>query len=237
MGSGAVTLPAATASAAGLMAAADKAAIAGLTARGIYPNALAKSGTIDFNEIIDHGFYFIGGDSPHLNYPETYKQSGGTLQVIRTGNYLTQTFNLVGLNKRFIRNCLNALNDSSERTFSDWSRLLTPADIIVYNHSIDDYSAGYFKLPNGTIVQYGKTTARTGQSSFAIGFSVAFPHALMSITATVKSTAVAQSRQGDPIAVSFASSPTSTTDVQGSLYCIGTQFDMEVEVNWVAIGY
>ncbi len=236
-GSGAVTLPAATASAAGLMAAADKAAIAGLTARGIYPNALAKSGTIDFNEIIDHGFYFIGGDSPHLNYPETYKQSGGTLQVIRTGNYLTQTFNLVGLNKRFIRNCLNALNDSSERTFSDWSRLLTPADIIVYNHSIDDYSAGYFKLPNGTIVQYGKTTARTGQSSFAIGFSVAFPHALMSITATVKSTAVAQSRQGDPIAVSFASSPTSTTDVQGSLYCIGTQFDMEVEVNWVAIGY
>lgn len=128
-GSGAVTLPAATASAAGLMAAADKAAIAGLTARGIYPNALAKSGTIDFNEIIDHGFYFIGGDSPHLNYPETYKQSGGTLQVIRTGNYLTQTFNLVGLNKRFIRNCLNALNDSSERTFSDWSRLLTPADI------------------------------------------------------------------------------------------------------------
>lgn len=129
-GSGAVTLPAATASAAGLMAAADKAAIAGLTARGIYPNALAKSGTIDFNEIIDHGFYFIGGDSPHLNYPETYKQSGGTLQVIRTGNYLTQTFNLVGLNKRFIRNCLNALNDSSERTFSDWSRLLTPADIM-----------------------------------------------------------------------------------------------------------
>lgn len=128
-GSGAVTLPAATASAAGLMAAADKAVIAGLTARGVYPNALAKSGTIDFNEIIDHGFYFIGGDSPHLNYPETYKQSGGTLQVIRTGNYLTQFFSLVGTNKMFIRNCLNALSNSSERTFSDWSRLLIPADI------------------------------------------------------------------------------------------------------------
>lgn len=128
-GSGAVMLPAATASAAGLMAAADKAVIAGLTARGVYPNALAKSGTIDFNEIIDHGFYFIGGDSPHLNYPETYKQSGGTLQVIRTGNYLTQFFSLVGTNKMFIRNCLNALSNSSERTFSDWSRLLIPADI------------------------------------------------------------------------------------------------------------
>ena len=125
---GAVTLPEATTSAAGLMAAADKAAIAGLTARGIYPSALAKSGAIDFNEVIDHGFYFIGGDTPHLNYPETYQQSGGTLQVIRNGNYLTQTLLLVDVNKAFIRTCLNAQSDSSERTFSAWQRLLTDAD-------------------------------------------------------------------------------------------------------------
>lgn len=89
----------ATTSVAGLMPAADKAAITGLTTRGIYPNALAKSGTVDFNEVIDHGFYFIGGDTPHLNYPGIYQQNGGTLQVIRIGNYLTQHFTLVGLSR------------------------------------------------------------------------------------------------------------------------------------------
>lgn len=169
---GAVTLPEATASAAGLMAAADKAAIAGLTARGIYPDALVKSGTIDFNEIIDHGFYFIGGDSPHLNYPETYKQSGGTLQVIRTGNYLTQTFNLVGLNKRFIRYGLNALNDSSERTFSAWRRLLTDADI-----TESKTSPGYFKLPGGTIVQWGNFVVTADPQTQEITLPVALSSA------------------------------------------------------------
>lgn len=126
--SGVVTLPAATVSAAGLMAAADKAAIAGLTTHGIYPNALAKSGAVDFNEVIDHGLYFIGGDTPHLNYPETYQQDGGTLQVIRNGNYLTQTLILFDKNKSFNRSCFNANSGSSERTFSAWQRLLTDAD-------------------------------------------------------------------------------------------------------------
>lgn len=176
---GAVTLPAATASAAGLMAAADKAVIAGLTARGVYPNALVKSGTIDFNEIIDHGFYFIGGDSPHLNYPETYKQSGGTLQVIRIGNYLTQTFNLVGLDKRFIRNCVNALNDSSERTFSAWRRLLTDAEI-----TESKARPGYFKLPGGTIVQWGAVLNITADGTTSVTLPIAFPNSAFVATAT-----------------------------------------------------
>lgn len=141
--SGAVTIPAATVSAAGLMAAADKAAIAGLTTHGIYPNALAKSGAIDFNEVIDHGFYFIEGDTPHLNYPETYQRTGGTLQVIRNGNYLTQMFIPVGTNKAFFRACLNVLSDSSERTFSSWQRLLTETDQysqkVVALADFDDY--------------------------------------------------------------------------------------------------
>ena len=118
----------ATTTMAGLMPAADKAAIAGLTARGIYPSALAKAGAVDFNEVIDHGFYFIGGDTPHLNYPETYQQTGGTLQVIRNGNYLTQTLILFDKNKSFNRSCFNANSGSSERTFSAWQRLLTDAD-------------------------------------------------------------------------------------------------------------
>lgn len=133
----------ATTTVAGLMAAADKAALTGLTARGIYPNALAKSGAIDFNEVIDHGFYFIGGDTPHLNYPETYQQNGGTLQVIRIGNYLTQTFIPLNINKAFIRSCLNVLSDSSERTFSAWQRMLTGTDQysqkVVALADFDDY--------------------------------------------------------------------------------------------------
>ena len=140
----------ATTTVAGLMPAADKAALTGLTTRGIYPNALAKSGAIDFNEVIDHGFYFIGGDTPHLNYPETYQQTGGTLQVIRNGNYLTQTLILFDKNKSFNRSCFNAISGSSERKFSAWQRLLTDADI---TESMAD--PGYFKLPNGTIAQYG----------------------------------------------------------------------------------
>lgn len=140
----------ATTTMAGLMPAADKAAIAGLTARGIYPNALAKSGAVDFNEVIDHGFYFIGGDTPHLNYPETYQQNGGTLQVIRNGNYLTQMFIPLNINKAFIRSCVNALSDSSERTFSAWRRTLIDTDI-----TESTSLPGYFKLPGGTIVQWG----------------------------------------------------------------------------------
>lgn len=133
----------ATTTVAGLMSATDKAALTGLTTRGIYPNALAKSGAVDFNEVIDHGFYFIGGDTPHLNYPETYKQTGGTLQVIRNGNYLTQTLILFDKNKSFNRSCFNAISGSSDRKFSAWQRLLTDADWYSQNvvalADFDDY--------------------------------------------------------------------------------------------------
>lgn len=140
----------ATTTVAGLMSATDREKSIGLTTRGFYPNALAKSGAVDFNEVIDHGFYFIGGDTPHLNYPETYQQNGGTLQVIRNGNYLTQMFIPLNINKAFIRTCVNALSDSSERTFSAWQRSLTHTDITESNAL-----PGYFKLPSGTIVQWG----------------------------------------------------------------------------------
>lgn len=140
----------ATTTVAGLMSATDREKSIGLTTRGFYPNALAKSGAVDFNEVIDHGFYFIGGDTPHLNYPETYQQNGGTLQVIRHGNYLTQTFIPLNINTVFIRTCVNALSDSSAHTFSAWRRALT-------NTEITESKAlpGYFKLPGGTIVQWG----------------------------------------------------------------------------------
>lgn len=177
--SGVVTLPAATVSTAGLMAAADKAVIAGLTARGIYPNALAKSGAIDFNEVIDHGFYFIGGDTPHLNYPETYQQTGGTLQVIRMGNYLTQTLILFDKNKSFNRSCFNATSGSSERKFSAWQRLLTDAEI-----TESKARPGYFKLPSGIIVQWGAVLNITADGTTSATLPIAFPNSAFVATAT-----------------------------------------------------
>lgn len=167
-GSGVVTLPEATTSAAGLMAAADKATLTGLTARGIYPNALAKAGAVDFNEVIDHGMYFIGGDTPHLNYPETYAQNGGTLQVIRYGNTLTQMFIPINIDKEFVRSCLTASSDSSKRTFSPWRRQLTDNDI-----TESKAQPGYFKLPGGTIVQWGSFVITANQQAQEITLPVA----------------------------------------------------------------
>ena len=177
--SGVVTLPAATASAAGLMAATDKAAIAGLTAHGIYPVAGSKTGAVDFNEVIDHGFYFIGGDTPHLNYPETYAQTGGTLQVIRSGAYLAQTFiPIVSQSMAFIRHCINVQSDLSGRTFSTWRRLLTDADI-----TESKTRPGYFKLPGGMIVQWGATTIMK-DGLYQVTFPIVFPNAIFIGNAT-----------------------------------------------------
>ena len=217
--SGAVTLPEATASAAGLMAAADKAAIAGLTTRGIYPSAAAKSGAVDFNEVIDHGFYFIGGDTPHLNYPETYQQNGGTLQVIRNGNYLTQTFIPLNINKAFIRSCLNVLSDSSERTFSAWRRPLIDTDITEFKAR-----PGYFKLPGGMIVQWGAVLNITADGTTSVTLPIAFPNSAFVATATAT---------GSGLIASTVFDGNSKLNVIVKGYPSSGSF----AVYWIAIGY
>lgn len=229
--SGVVTLPAATASAAGLMAAADKAAIAGLTTHGIYPNALAKSGAVDFNEVIDHGFYFIGGDTPHLNYPETYQQSGGTLQVIRNGNYLTQMFIPLNINKAFIRSCLSALSNSSERTFSAWRRPLIDTDI-----TESKARPGYFKLPGGTIVQWGKKTAITqDEENCYIAFPIAFPTMFLAATAIASSGTL--SATGVIVSLSEVSTTSMTMVVKNHPNTGSPDMDQYIEIYWFAVGF
>ena len=223
--SGVVTLPAATASAAGLMAATDKAAIAGLTAHGIYPVAGSKTGAVDFNEVIDHGFYFIGGDTPHLNYPETYAQTGGTLQVIRSGAYLTQTFiPIVSQSMAFIRHCINVQSDLSGRTFSTWRRLLTDADI-----TESKTRPGYFKLPGGMIVQWGATTIMK-DGLYQVTFPIVFPNAIFIGNAT----AVSGTASASGVVISILEPQTNrmtliTKNHPGS--------DQDINVHWLAIGY
>lgn len=229
--SGVVTLPAATVSTAGLMAAADKAAIAGLTTHGIYPNALAKSGAVDFNEVIDHGFYFIGGDTPHLNYPETYQQSGGTLQVIRNGNYLTQMFIPLNINKAFIRSCLSALSNSSERTFSAWRRPLINTDI-----TESKARPGYFKLPGGTIVQWGKKTAITqDEENCYIIFPIAFPTMFLAATAIASSGTL--SATGVIVSLSEVSTTSMTMVVKNHPNTGSPDMDQYIEIYWFAVGF
>lgn len=209
----------ATTSVAGLMPAADKAAITGLTTRGIYPNALAKSGAVDFNEVIDHGFYFIGGDTPHLNYPETNKQTGGTLQVIRNGNYLTQTLILFDKNKSFNRSCFNANSGSSERTFSAWQRLLTDTEI-----TESKARPGYFKLPGGMIVQWGAVLNITADGTTSVTLPIAFPHSAFVATATAT---------GSGLIASTVFDGNSKLNVIVKGYPSSGSFT----VYWIAIGY
>ena len=209
----------ATTTVAGLMAAADKAAIAGLTARGIYPSAAVKYGAVDFNEVIDHGFYFIGGDTPHLNYPETYKQTGGTLQVIRNGNYLTQTLILFDKNKSFNRSCFNANSGSSERTFSAWQRLLTDTEI-----TESKARPGYFKLPGGTIVQWGAVLNITADGTTSVTLPIAFPNSAFVATATAT---------GSGLIASTVFDGNSKLNVIVKGYPSSGSF----AVYWIAIGY
>lgn len=228
---GAVTLPEATASAAGLMSATDREKSIGLTTRGFYPNALAKSGAVDFNEIIDHGFYFIGGDTPHLNYPETYQQNGGTFQVIRNGNYLTQTFIPLNINTVFIRTCVNALSDSSVRTFSAWRRALTAPDI-----TESKARTGYFKLPGGTIVQWGKKTAITrDEENCYISFPIAFPTMFLAATAIASSGTL--SATGVIVSLSEASTTSMTMVVKNHPNTGSPDMDQYIEMYWFAVGF
>lgn len=229
--SGAVTLPEATASAAGLMSATDREKSIGLTTRGFYPNALAKSGAVDFNEVIDHGFYFIGGDTLHLNYPETYQQNGGTLQVIRNGNYLTQMFIPLNINKAFVRSCVNVLSDSSEHTFSAWRRPLTDTDI-----TESKARPGYFKLPGGTIVQWGKKTAITqDEENCYIAFPIAFPTMFLAATAIASSGTL--SATGVIVSLSEVSTTSMTMVVKNHPNTGSPDMDQYIEIYWFAVGF
>lgn len=230
--SGALVLPQATSGAAGLMAATDKAAIAGLTAYGIYPVAGSKTGAVDFNEVIDHGFYFIGGDTPHLNYPETYAQTGGTLQVIRAGAYLTQTFiPIVSQSMAFIRHCINVQSDLSGRTFSTWRRLLTDADI-----TESKTRPGYFKLPGGMIVQWGKKTAITqDEENCYIAFPIAFPTMFLAATAIASSGTL--SATGVIVSLSEVSTTSMTMVVKNHPNTGSPDMDQYIEIYWFAVGF
>lgn len=132
--SGVVTLPAATASAAGLMAATDKAAIAGLTAQGIYPNAaVAAAGSgIDYNLFKTQGTFYIPYHTAVSNGPVSAGSNGvypgGFLSILQAnlsgGTSVQQIFHQHASNNAYIRSYNGDLD-----IWTDWQRTVTDTDI------------------------------------------------------------------------------------------------------------
>ena len=153
--SGAVTLPEATTSAAGLMAAADKAAIAGLTAQGIYPNvAIATAGSgIDYNLFKTQGTFYIPYHTAVSNGPVSAGSNGvypgGFLSILQAnlsgGTSVQQIFHQHASNNAYIRSYNGDLD-----IWTDWVKLIVSTD--QYSQSVvtlmdfNDYRTpgGYF---------------------------------------------------------------------------------------------
>ena len=227
-----IQLPEATTSAAGLMSATDREKSIGLTTRGIYPNALAKAGAVDFNELIDHGFYFIGGGADHINYPGTDAKLPGTLIVLRRNNYLTQTFSAVGAVGTSVweRNMYRT-DIGNAFTATNWHRLISDADI-----TESKARPGYFKLPGGTIVQWGKKTAITrDEENCYISFPIAFPTMFLAATAIASSGTL--SATGVIVSLSEASTTSMTMVVKNHPNTGSPDMDQYIEMYWFAVGF
>ena len=226
----------ATTTTAGLMAAADKAAIAGLTAQGIYPNvAIATAGSgIDYNLFKTQGTFYIPYYTVVSNGPVSAGSNGtypgGFLSVLQAnlsgGISAQQIFHLHANNKAYIR----SYNGDTD-TWSAWQRLLTDADI-----TESKTSPGYFKLPGGTIVQWGKKTAITrDEENCYISFPIAFPTMFLAATAIASSGTL--SATGVIVSLSEASTTSMTMVVKNHPNTGSPDMDQYIEMYWFAVGF
>lgn len=177
----------ATTTVAGLMSATDKAAIAGLTAQGIYPNvAVAAAGSgIDYNLFKTQGTFYIPYHTAVSNGPGSAGSNGvypgGFLSILQAnlsgGTSVQQIFHQHASNNAYIRSYNGDLD-----IWTDWQRTVTDTDITELKAR-----PGYFKLPGGTIVQWGATTDLSADGTTEITLPLAFPNeAFVAIsTATV----------------------------------------------------
>ena len=95
---------------------------------------------------------------------------------------------------------------------------------------------GYFKLPGGTIVQYGKKTMVThDEESCFIMFPVAFPTMFLSGTATAISGTL--DATGVVVSLSQVSATSMTMVVKNHPATSSQDMGNYIEIYWVAIGY
>ena len=144
--------------------------------------AMSALDPIDFNQLTDVGVYFINGSAEHMNYPGTSATIGGILTVQGIGAYRTQSFAAIGSPNQSVTWTRWATSDGSSWLFQNWRKHLIDLDI-----TESKARPGYFKLPGGTIVQWGATTDLSADGTTEITLPLAFPNeAFVAIaTATV----------------------------------------------------
>ena len=185
--------PEATQSASGLMSAADKAAVDGLQERGFYPQLAAVPSPVNFDQLTETGLFFIEKGSELTNYPGDNPQTYGTLQVLSAGDNLTQMFLVCGSAGTSVWERNRYRLDNGSLLFTGWRKLML-ATAITENFG----SSGYFKLPGGTIVQYGQALTSQDSNSVTITLPIAYTKNVYAMLATCgnNDTPVAPSRSG-----------------------------------------
>lgn len=195
---GAVTLPEATSSTAGLLSVADKTKLdkfgetdGALTYNGAVVGGSTGSDTsyqdlgssVDFNTVTTEGHYFIANSSTHTNGPSVWpgKSYGGYLDVIANaaGVYRLQVFRSFDGTIQASRGMTAVTTYASgdyaggDITFQSWAS------------GTDDWTADdpyYIKFPNGTVIAAGiaaASTATEAEISLPVALStVSYLHAV-----------------------------------------------------------
>lgn len=130
--------------------------------------AMSALDPIDFNQLTDVGVYFINGSAEHMNYPGITANIGGILTVQGIGAYRTQSFAAISSVNQSVTWTRWATSDGSSWLFQNWRKHLIDLDIME-----SKVTPGYFRLPNGTIVQWGIYAITTNPQTQEITLPVA----------------------------------------------------------------
>lgn len=201
----------ATQSASGLMSAADKMKLDDITSGIADPETIPNSS--DLNTFHSAGVYRMGSTLGALTITNCPVETAFSLIVLNpTLSGCVQILCEYGTGATFTR----ALKDSGQ--WSDWSKALNSESI-----SENFGSSGYFKLPGGTIVQYGQALTSQESNSVVVTLPVAYTKNIYSIVASCGTA-------NTPIAVTRAGSLTTIT-----LY---TPSPLDgATINWLTMGY
>ena len=175
----------------------------------------------DFNAYKTPGNYFFTL-AAHLNSPYSPNTTSGWLVVeaVSNGEYIKQTHYAFNSRKTWIRTY-----DNNNSTWVAWHQQLSIADL-----TESKARPGYFKLPGGTIVQWGAASNITADGSTQITFPVAFPNAFLIGNAT----AVSGNASASGVVVSLtAVLSTGMTLLTKNHPGNGN----DINVHWLAIGY
>ena len=148
---------------------------------------------VDFDQMTETGFFFIEKGSELTNYPGDNPQTYGTLQVLSAGDNLTQMFLVCGSAGTSVWERNRYRLDSGSLLFTGWRKLMLATAIT------ETFGAsGYFKLPGGTIVQYGQVGTSSSSNSVLVTLPVAYTATVYTILANcgTNNTPVAVTRSG-----------------------------------------